>query len=74
MQGRLILITSLFLISVPVLEKTKGQENTPRTYAPTHSRSASPPYPWHKTSASLGLLFESGDMDVTSKMDIRQSA
>ena len=52
MRVRLIIITSLCLISVPIVEKAKGQENTPRTYAPTKSRAASPSYPWHRNITS----------------------
>ena len=51
-QGRSILITSLFFFSVPALEKIKAQGNTPRTYAPTKSRAQSSPYPWHRNITS----------------------
>ena len=56
MKLRLSLI--ILLLINPTILLVEGNDNLPKTYAPTQSRTKTPPYPWHRniTATFLGLV------------------
>ena len=56
MKPEFSLLLCLLIFSTKL--RVEGNDNLPRTYAPTQSKAKTPPYPWHRniTATFFGLV------------------